>query len=369
MTGLRLAVNVGSTKKGTTLGVAHFAANLIDALDRREDVEVVVMGDPDAIDGYGLSARISSEELESDRGRRRAREQIDAVLQIHHFLPQCLVLPTMTIVHDLHLFNVAWKYRHGREDLVEKFEENVLGVDAVISHFPGTIDALASRFPESVDKLHLVASPTLLADFAATADDRAWARRSFGLDDGVPTLLYPAQLQAHKNHWGFVAALAKLRDRGRPVRAICTGSSFREYLTSSLEARVVQRGLTDLVHFAGFVEGSRLCALYEEVDAVVSPSLAEGGAYIAQEAILHSTPVACSDLASVRAHLARLEAEVPLFDPMNVDAMVGAIEDVLDHGERLVHSCERAREVEKSWTWSSVASDVSSLGRRIVDSA
>ncbi|MBT5579469.1 MAG: glycosyltransferase, partial [Acidimicrobiaceae bacterium] len=339
-----------------------FGANLLAALEAQAGVETAVLCEASARDVYP-----NSRTLVVDHDSTFDQPQIssiDHLIQLHQFLARPADLPTTTVVHDLHVFDVAWKYGPGRDRLVEVFETNVLMSRWVASHFPATIDALASRYPTIADRLVLLEAPTLLEDFDLADDARQWARDSFSLDTSVPSLLYPAQLQAHKNHWNLLAALAILFSEGQPIRLILTGSSFREHHLVTLQTRAEQLGIGDLVHFAGYVSGEELRGLYAEVDAVISPSFAEGGAYIAQEAVIHGRPVACSNIASAVAHLERLDLQIPLFDPFVVSEIVSAIRDLIDNGESITNGYANALDIESSWTWEAMAAQLVELSTR-----
>ena len=364
---IRLLINVGDVRRGKTLGVAHFASNLISEVETRPDVQLTLIGANDVVHSYSTGAceTIDLESVRSQKAKSNLIRKNDLMLQIHHFLDRPIDVPTMTIVHDLHLFNVAWKYDGGYVALHDRFTDNLTNSQFIVSEFPGTVSALKQRFPELASKIHAIDSPTLLSDYPLTEGCCDQSVIDLRLGDAVPTVLYPAQFQAHKNHWNLLAAIAILRDRCTPVRLILTGSMFRAYMMASIEARVTQLGLEDLVIFAGYVEGDVLRDLYSRVDGVISPSMAEGGAYIAQEAIVHGRPVTCSSLESVQAHLAKLEVQIPLFDPFDVISIADAIWEIVSNGATVVSGSSRAIELEQSWSWQVVVDQLLKIAQQL----
>ena len=153
---------------------------------------------------------------------------------------------------------------------------------------------------------------------------------------------------------------------GRPVRLVCTGGAAQPPTwADALTDRVRYLGLDD-VHFPGYVDGEDLRALYRAATAVITPSLAEGGAYIAQEAVVHGTAVANANIASARAHLARMELDVPTFDPYDVDEIASTIAAIVDDPDTIVAGYGPAAEIISTWTWDGLADDVLSSLDRVV---
>lgn len=91
------------------------------------------------------------------------------------------------------------------------------------------------------------------------------------LPPGESYLFYPAQFWSHKNHANLLLGLAHLRDtRGRTPHLVLVGSD------KGNKAHVVKMasalGLTDYIHFLGFVSREELVALYRHALMLVYPS-------------------------------------------------------------------------------------------------
>ena len=153
---------------------------------------------------------------------------------------------------------------------------------------------------------------------------RAAVRASLGVADGTPLVLTAGRQEHQKAHVDLVAATALLATR-LPARVLIAG---REGNASSL----LQAALASTPAAAGAITllGHRhdvpdlLCA----ADVLAIPSLYEGTAGVALEAMALRCPVVCTDLTGVRGvladgHNARL---VPIGDPA---AMAAALEQVL----------------------------------------
>jgi glycosyltransferase involved in cell wall biosynthesis len=155
--------------------------------------------------------------------------------------------------------------------------------------------------------------------------------------DGRPReefLLYPARSWPHKNHRRLFEAFAEAR-RARPGL---------ELVLTSYEGPTPEG-----VRSAGRVSRDELVELYRRAAAVVFPSLYEGFGQPPIEAMACGCPVACSNAAS----LPEVVSDgARLFDPMSVEAIVEAIDDVLENG---VEWRERGLRRAAHFTWEATA--------------
>ena len=139
-------------------------------------------------------------------------------------------------------------------------------------------------------------------------------------------LLYPALPWPHKNHARLFEAFAAVRARRPALRLVLTG--WDKPAPDGVEAR-------------GRVPADELVRLYRRAAALVFPSLYEGFGQPPLEAMACGCPVACSNAAAlpeVVGDAARL------FDPLSIEDMAAAIEDVLDAPEEWARrGLERAR--------------------------
>ena len=356
---MRVVVYLGDTVRGKTLGVAHYATNLVHSLANRHGTEVTLLGGAKVVGAYHDLPEVRLiDEASIESVRSQISRDHDLLLLVHQFQPRPVDLPTVVVVHDLHVYDVGWKYAKGRSRLVRSLHKNVIRANAVVSHFPNTITRLMEVEPLAEGKTFLTVCPSLIDDYDFDQQTVASVDARFGLGDDRPMVLYPAQLQLHKNHWNLLNAVYNLKRDGLDLRLICTGgSAWPESWADALALRVGYLGLTD-VHFPGYVLGSDLRALYQRATAVVSPSLAEGGAYLAQEALLHDTAVACSAIPGAVAHLERMNMAVPTFDPYDVTAIAAGLRQAVDHSKDITTAYGPAREVVSGWTWDVLADQV-----------
>ncbi len=129
-----------------------------------------------------------------------------------------------------------------------------------------------------------------------------------------PFLLYPAQFWAHKNHAGAIAALTILRSNyAMDLDLVLVGSDHgNERYVRQL---VAEAGLTDHVHFLGFVERDRLAALYRAAQALLYVSFFGPDNLPPLEAFSCGCPAVVSDHPGHREQLADAAVFVDPLDP------------------------------------------------------
>lgn len=95
-----------------------------------------------------------------------------------------------------------------------------------------------------------------------------------------PFFLCSNQFWKHKNHRVVIAAAALAEEKGAPVRFVFTGDT-RDYRHpdhfSQLLAEIESAGIGDRVRILGFIPKRDQIGLMLEAEAVVQPSLFEGG--------------------------------------------------------------------------------------------
>jgi glycosyltransferase involved in cell wall biosynthesis len=361
-----VVVNCDQIIPGRTLGVAHFTFALLQALRRTGRVRILCKITRDMRSCFRQSELASSacDALVLSRASKMPRsslwpirpQQREKVVEYspHHFQPYVSSAPKVLTCFDLHVYDIPWKYSNGQH-LKTVFRRKIRDADRILTPFPRTALAVAKYFDDAGGRTCVTESPLMLN--ATRPDDDAILRAAdrFGIDGSVPLILYPAQLQQHKNHWNLFTALAVARERGLNARLICPGSEFSRGHSAVLHGRIAQLSLNDRVSLPGFVSEEELRCLYALSDAVICPSLAEGGAYVCLEAIAFRRPVACAAIESARLHLDSVGAEVPLFDPYSADDIAQALLRIIEDGPSCTGKNEIANRLVTSWSFDEVA--------------
>lgn len=350
-----LVINCRRTPFGSTLGVAHLLLHLVRELQDRHRLVFVVDAKSDVDNTPAAETiRACGDVVTFDEARIRADLRAAVEFLPHHFQPREIADRSIVICHDLHVFDLPDKYGAGASRMQEGFRRNLRQADAVFAHFPRTFT--------DVERVAGVALPSLFLMDAPLLFDTAAALGPARVDRSATRLLYPAQLQTHKNHLALIESIARVRTTGRDVRLRCPGSDFDEELTSVLSGAVERAELKGVVEFLGRIDEAALLDEYRSCDAVVVPSAAEGGAYVALEGVMAGKPVAVNGIRSARMHVEQVGADVHWFDSEDPDALDAAIEHLADvDQEQLSQANESCRARLAATSWSQPAELISDV--------
>jgi len=265
------------------------------------------------------------------RGRRERDENVPesdgtierAGVDVMHFPMQLgfrTAVPTIFTPHDLQHLHLPEFFTPaeiaGRESRYRALCE-AASVVTVLSSWAR--DDFIATYGLSPSKMLVIpAAAAIEAYEIPTEADVSATRARLGLSG--PFALYPAKAWPHKNHLRLVAALKLLREHGLEVPLVLTGAQNGFEVPVLAEAEAL--GVSDLVHFVGYVTPGELSALYRTARLMVFPSLFEGWGLPILEAMMAGLPVASSNATCLPA-LAGGAAE--LFDPTDPEAIAGAV--------------------------------------------
>lgn len=121
---------------------------------------------------------------------------------------------------------------------------------------------------------------------------------------------YPAQLWAHKNHWGLLNAFCALIRDFPEVHLVLTGSDKgnRDYIENIIKDLDIALN----VHYLGFVSSSLMYTFYKKAIALVFPSYLGPTNIPPLEALELECPIICSGL---EGHKEMLKDAAYYFDP------------------------------------------------------
>ena len=147
----------------------------------------------------------------------------------HHFQNTVAPnLPKVITCLDIHIYDVPWKYKSGHQVLLNRFKSNIVNSSAILFPFPRPFRVLPSLIKGIENKIFLTICPTLLGDISVRHDIVEEMRIKYFADKQTNLLIYPAQLQEHKNHKNLCAAINILRKSGHDIRLVCPGSDFKQ---------------------------------------------------------------------------------------------------------------------------------------------
>jgi glycosyltransferase involved in cell wall biosynthesis len=174
-------------------------------------------------------------------------------------------------------------------------------------------------------------------------------RRRFDLSESRPIALSVSAKRPHKNLGRLLDALALLPAECRPVLVV---PGYPTWYEDELRGRAARLGIGDEVRFLGWVDGSELEGLYAAATCFVFPSLYEGFGLPVLEAMARGVPVACSD----RSSLPEVAGDAALlFDPEDVRAIAGALEQLLTDEALAQRLREAGRLRAETFSWQRTA--------------
>jgi glycosyltransferase involved in cell wall biosynthesis len=253
--------------------------------------------------------------------------------------PRAPGVPGIVTVHDLQHeyypeFFSARELRHRRRYL----PASCAAADHVIAVSKFTRQTVIDRL--GVDPARVTAiweAPGRDIDWASGAARVPEVRRRYALPPRYA--FYPANAWPHKNHARLLEALALCRARGlRDLGLVLTGEG--SMAPAPLEALVDRLGLREAVRMLGYVPRRDLPALYAGAVCLVHPSLFEGFGIPLVEAMHVGCPIVAADgtaLSEVAGDAALL------FDPLETDAIAGAIQAVAGNAGCAEELARRAR--------------------------
>lgn len=255
-----------------------------------------------------------------------ARHRPDVLFVPAHVVPIVHPRATVVTIHDLGYLHVPSAHTtSARRYLDWSTRWSVRAARRVIAVSRATRDDLVTTLGVPAEKItvvhhggHPVAAP-LSADVVRAALER--------LGITGPYVLFLGTVQPRKNLQRLIGAFRHVVDAGLPQRLVIAGRVG--WLAEPIRAAVAACGLTDRVHFAGYVADGDVPALYAGADAFALPSLYEGFGMPALEALAYGVPVVAANTTSLPEVIG--EAGL-LVDPLDEGALGAALVRALTDG-------------------------------------
>ncbi|MBK9232126.1 MAG: glycosyltransferase family 4 protein [Anaerolineae bacterium] len=186
-------------------------------------------------------------------------------------------------------------------------------------------------------------------------------RQRLGLPAQAPYFLALGNLQPRKNIGRLLEAFALARQSAELAATCLVIAGKALWRESEIYATVQQAGLTDAVHFPGYVDDADLPALYSDALAFVYPSLYEGFGLPPLEAMACGTPVICANAASLPEVVGDAALTVP---PTDVGALAHALRQVAGAPELRQQLRQRGHARAAQFTWRRCAQETLEIYRR-----
>jgi glycosyltransferase involved in cell wall biosynthesis len=196
-----------------------------------------------------------------------------------------------------------------------------------------------------VDPSRILIMPHPTPRFAvASVPAKPPVREKFGIAGDY--LFYPAQFWAHKNHVNLLLALKLLQSRlDRPLTVAFVGADHGNL--AHVKATVDRLGLTDRVHFLGFVPREDLIDLYKEAFALSYVTFFGPENLPPLEAFALGCPVIASDVSGAREQF----GDAVLFvDPTSPEQMTEAVVRLASENGLRARLVDAGRKIAKART-------------------
>jgi glycosyltransferase involved in cell wall biosynthesis len=122
-------------------------------------------------------------------------------------------------------------------------------------------------------------------------------RAKYGLTEDY--ILCPNQFWAHKNHTALIKALTVLKQNGKTIPLVCTGTIYdwrnKNYF-NEFQAFIKNSGLSEQIKVLGLIPYEDLLQVMRGARFIVQPSLFEGWSTVVEDSRCLGIPVLLSDL-------------------------------------------------------------------------
>jgi len=175
--------------------------------------------------------------------------------------------------------------------------------------------------------------------------DRVAVRSSWGANAETAVVLFCAKLQPWKRPIDLVRAFANANVTNSLLVFAGEGP-----LREPLQAEATKLGVAERVRFLGFVNQSKLPAIYTASDLMVLPSEYEPFGVVVNEAMLCGCLVATSDQVGASRDLIVPVSPNLVFPCGDVEALAAVLRRIVDYRSRFPELRQRARERLETWS-------------------
>ena len=170
-------------------------------------------------------------------------------------------------------------------------------------------------------------------------------------------ILYPAQLWPHKNHAYILRALKILKDQGTTLHAVFCGGD-RDGSQSRLKKLSESLGVSEQIHWMGFVPDEDVIGLFKKAEALVMPTYFGPTNLPPLEAFQYKVPVIYSNIEGSENFLKDAALYTDLSNPKSLADHLYNLLNNPELKQRLVSNGERRLEEIKAYdrvgTWTKI---------------
>lgn len=256
---------------------------------------------------------------------RKLREDRPDLLHVQYTAPVFCSVPVVASVHDVSYLDHPEYFPRARAwQLALTVQKTVRQATVILTPSEYSKQSILRSYSVAEEKVRVVpngVSPMFRPVPREAALSRL--RMRFHLPDKF--LLCVGDLQPRKNQIGLIAAFQDLmQDEPLPHHLVFAGKDT--WFGERVRQAARESGMSDRIHFLGFVTDDELIDLYSGCEVSVFPSFYEGFGLPILEAMACGCSVACSNTTAMPEVA---NATAILFDPNSVREIGRAIRDLL----------------------------------------
>ncbi|MGH9379869.1 MAG: glycosyltransferase family 4 protein [Thermoanaerobaculia bacterium] len=359
-------------RKAHDFGIGTYVRNLVDFIGRLDgENNYILFTGRDASGSFAElpeNFRLVEESAPVYSGRelfalawRLWRRRVDLYHATHYVLPAFVPGKAVVTIHDIiHLLYPqflpsALAYLYAQRMIRRSLTRG----DAIIAVSSSTKTDLMEYFDVGGDKIQVVYQG--VSDvFRQSLGEERIAEVAARLELKRPYLLFVGNPKPHKNLDNVVRAYARaLKLRPFDGDLVCIGN--RGQGDFKLEQRAEQLGIRDRVRLVGHVADELLPAIYQGATLFLFPTLYEGFGLPVVEAMASGVPVITSNTSALH-EIA--EGYAHLVDPLDVDAIAGAIAKCMHDPEHRESLAQLGRRRAEDFRWKRTAEQTLEIYRR-----
>jgi glycosyltransferase involved in cell wall biosynthesis len=361
MTRVNVSIDVSAIPAALT-GAGRYVVELVNALDRRDDVDVTLVARTDDVARWPTGPRLLPAAPRS-RPARLVWEQLrlpallrGSGVEVHHgphyTMPERSPVPAVVTIHDLTFFDhPEWHERRKVPVFRRAITRAAAKAGALICVSETTAARFRERFPRS--------APIFVAPhgvdhrrFTALAPDRDGDAATLArLGVGPPYVAFVGTIEPRKDVATLVGAFDRIAASNRDLTLVLAGG--QGWGDPGVDAAIARARHGERVVRLGYVDLSGVPALLRGATAVAYPSRDEGFGLPVLEAMACGAPV----VSTAHTVMAEVAGDGALLVPAgDVDALAGAIETIIAGGPLVQELRRQAVLRAAQFTWDASAS-------------
>ena len=265
-------------------------------------------------------------------------------------------IPAVVTIHDLSFLRFPERFRPAnRLYLTTMTRLSCQRAQRIIAVSQATADETTRLLGVRAERIDVVYHGVEHSQFQPLPSDQVEAFRG---EKGLPDrfVLFVGTLEPRKNLVTLVEAFSRTRAVRQGMRLFVAGGKGWYY--QEVFRRVEELGLTQAVHFPGFVPDAELPLWYNAASVLVFPSEHEGFGLPVLESMACGTPVIAANTSSLPEVVGQAAF---LYESTDLAQLIDHIANVLDDPYLMVKMQEMGRDQASKFSWQKAGQDMAAV--------